>query len=178
MRRPNQLSKRLTLALLALASVAGCAGTPGPDPRNGFAERNVGKTLVIYPQGAGTQVVYLGEGGDLFLWSADTPNLRQGTWTYELLPTGGTTSYQGAGTINQQVATPETAWGICLDAPGAGQVPPPPDGGDRTCALLGTYEAQVTERAQGDAFGLSSGQAPGAIPPGRQLTAADLAALR
>lgn len=178
MRVSYQLAGRLAAALFAAATLAACAGGPDADPRAGFSERNVGKTLITYAEGAGTRVIYLGPDRQLHIWSSASPDAQSGGWQYELLPTGGATTPQGAGAINQQIASPTTAWGICLDAPGTGQVPPPPTGGERNCMLLSDYEAQISERASDDIFNLRSGRVPAPMPPGRRLSATDLAALR
>ena len=169
---------RLSVVAGALVALAGCGTVTGPDERAEFAARNEGKTLITYAEPTGTRVVYLAPDGELHLWSSAWPDAQSGSWRYELLATGAATTFQGTGNINQQVASPETAWAICLDAPGTGQVPPPPSGSEKDCTLLAQYDAQISERADDDVFNLSSGRVPAPMPPGRRLSATDLAALR
>lgn len=168
--------------LLPLPAVAGalllsaCAAVPlGPDPRDEFAERNVDKTLATFVQGMGTQVVHMAPDGQLYLWSSANTNVQRGEWRYDLLATGSATTYQGAGGINVPVEELATDWGICFKyIDENGNILRRPAGGDWNCALFGDYEPLITERAEGDAFGLSGGQAPGEIPAEALLTLAQL----
>ena len=163
----------LVFALL----LAGCAAA-APDPRPAFTERNIGRTLVTHVPGLGTQAVYLAPAGELLLWSAASPQVQRGTWRLDQLATGSATTYQGAAGINYPVQQLETAWGICFqyrDATGA--VLRRPEGGDWNCAVLADYEALVVGRGDGDAFGLTDGAPPAAMPPGALLGLEQLRAL-
>lgn len=147
----------------------------GPDPRDEFSARNVDKTLATYVDGLGTQVVHMTSGGQLYLWSSANENVQTGEWRYDLLATGAATTYQGAGGINVPVEELATDWGLCfkyLDA--SGKVLRRAEGGDWNCALFTDYERLIVERAEGDAFGLSQGRAPGQMPVGARLTLAQL----
>lgn len=160
------MTRTLVFALL----LAGCGVVQGPDPREGFTERNVGRTLVTHVEGLGTQAVYLEPGGGLWVWSAAGPGVRRGSWRYDLLATGAATTYQGAAGINHPVEELATAWGICLQfRDEAGNVLRRQGGGDWNCALLPDYEALVVARAEGDAFGLADGEPPARMPEGALL---------
>lgn len=174
------ISSLLRASLLAgvLGLLSACGAATGTDERAEFAARNEGRTLIAHSEALGTQVVYLAPGGKQFTWSAAAPLAQSGAWKYELLATGTTTTYQGTGVINQQVAAPESAWGICVDAPIAAQTPPPPESSDGSCLLLSVYEAQISERIDDDIFDLQSGKVPAPLPPGRRLSSSDLVALR
>lgn len=160
-------------SLLMLAACAG--GAVGPDPRDGFTERNVGKTVITYVDGLGTQAVYFAPSGGLHLWSSAADNTQGGDWKYDVLATGQATTYQGAGGINHPVQELETAWGVCFRYRDANdEILRRPEGGDWNCALLGDYEALIVDRAQGDIFSLQSGKVPAAMPKGERLLGSDL----
>lgn len=170
------MGRRAALLLLLLAG--GCAGVAAPDPRPGFTERNVGRTLVTHVPERGAQAVYLAHDGGLFLWSSASPQAQRGEWRFDQLATGAATTYQGAAGINHPVQELQTGWGVCFryrDASGA--VLRRPEGGDWNCALLADYEALVAGRAEGDAFGLADGEPPAAMPPGALLSLDALGAL-
>ena len=164
------------LATLLCIAIMGCATIDvGPDPRDEFSERNVGKTLATYVDGLGTQVVHLADDGQLYVYSGASPSVQKGDWKFDILATGAATTYQGAGGINVPVEELETAWGVCFrykDA--AGNIVRRPAGGDWNCALLTDYEPLITERMNGDVFGLARGQTPGEMPQGARVTLAQL----
>ena len=164
------------LPLIAALLLTACATLPvGPDPRDEFTNRNIGKTLATYVDGLGTQVVHMTSGGELYLWSSANTAVQRGEWRYDLLATGAATTYQGAGGINVPVEELATDWGVCfkyLDA--AGNILRRQGGGDWNCALFSDYEPLIVERADGDAFGLSQGRAVAEMPVGPRLTLAQL----
>ncbi|MEM1300770.1 MAG: hypothetical protein AAGH68_15980 [Pseudomonadota bacterium] len=163
------------LALLGSLLLAACTVQTGPDPRDGFSERNVGRTVITYVDGLGTQAVYLQPSGGLHLWSSAGDNAQSGDWKYDVLATGAATTYQGAGGINHPVQELETAWGVCFRYRDAnGEILRRPEGGDWNCALLADYEALIIDRAQGDIFSLQSGKVPGPMPKGERLTGSEL----
>lgn len=165
--------------VIAVGLMAGCTIDTGPDPRDGFTERNIGKTVVTYVDQLGTQAVYLAPGGNVYLWSAASTDVQEGDWKYEVLATGSATTYQGAGGINHPVEELETAWGLCFRYRDAqGNILRRPEGGDWNCALLPDYEDLIIDRAEADIFNLESGKAPGTMPPGRRMTGAELESLR
>ncbi len=167
---------RLTLFIPLLA--AGCAIASGPDPRAGFTERNVGKTLVTHVEGLGTQAVYMAPDGELFLWSSASPAVQRGNWRFDALATGAATTYQGAAGINYPVQELETEWGVCFQyRDAAGRILRRAEGGDWNCALLADYEGLVAGRAEGDAFGLADGTPPAPMPAGALLGLDELGAL-
>lgn len=170
-RARRRLSGAMPGRLAVLLLLAGCGAVAAPDPRPGFAERNVGRTLVTHVPERGTQAVHLAPDGALHLWSSASPQVQRGEWRFDQLATGAATTYQGAAGINHPVQELETDWGLCFryrDATGA--ILRRPEGGDWNCALLADYEALVAERAQGDAFGLADGAPPAAMPPGTLLS--------
>lgn len=171
--------KSSCLSLIAtLLFLSACAEVSGPDPRDGFTERNVGKTLVTYVDGLGSQVVHMSEGGDLFLWSSAGPGTQRGSWRYDILATGAATTYQGAGGVNHPVQELETAWGICFRYQDAeGNIVRRPNGGDWNCALFSDYEALIVERTPGDAFALSSQPEREALPAERRLSVREISSL-
>lgn len=166
------------LCLAALSALAACAEiATGPDPRDGFSERNIGQTVVTHVERMGTQAVYMAPSGDLYVWSGANPEVQRGSWRYDILATGQATTYVGAGGINHPVEELETQWGICFQyRDAAGNILRRREGGDWNCALLTDYEALIVDRAAGDTLGLSRGGARPAMPPGL-LTAAQLARL-
>ena len=163
----------LLLSMMLLTSA--CAVQTGPDPLEPFKERNVGKTVVTYVNPLGTQAVYLEPSGKLYLWSAAQEAVQQGSWKFDVLATGVSTTYQGAAGINHPVQELETAWGVCFRYRDAnGEILRRPEGGDWNCALLADYEALIVDRAQGDIFSLQSGKVPAKMPSGQRLLGSDL----
>ena len=166
----------LLLSMILLTSA--CAVQTGPDPLQPFKERNVGKTVVTYVNPLGTQAVYLEPSGKLYLWSAAQEAVQQGSWKFDVLATGVSTTYQGAAGINHPVQDLETAWGICFRYQAAdGTILRRPEGGDWNCALLPDYEALIIDRGLDDIFGLTDGTAPAIMPPEKRLTGSELEAL-
>lgn len=166
------------LLLPIILLVSACAVQTGPDPRDPFTERNVGKTVVTYVNPLGTQAVYLEPSGKLYLWSAAQEPVQTGEWKLDILATGVNTTYQGAGGINHPVQDLETAWGICFRYKAAdGSILRRAEGGDWNCALLPDYEALIIDRGVGDIFKLTDGKAPAIMPPERRMTGSDLDAL-
>ena len=166
---------RFILPALLLMLSACDTVVKGPDPRDEFSDRNVGKTLVTYVDGLGSQVVHMAQSGKLYLWSSAGPEVQLGDWRYDILATGNATSYQGAGGINHPVEELETAWGICfryLDK--QGNILRRPSGGDWNCALLQDYEALIIERAAGDPLRLASKGPREPLPSGIPLTMAQI----
>lgn len=164
--------------IVAAGTLAACTVETGPDPRDTFSERNVGKTVITYVPELGTQAVYIAPQGTFHVWSSAQPPVQTGDWKYEILATGNATTYQGAGGINYPVEELETAWGVCYRyVNAAGEIIRRPEGGDWNCALLPDYEALIIDRANGDIFNLQSGQPPATMPPGRRLTGSELEAL-
>ncbi len=157
--------------------LAGCTG--GQDPAvEAFTERSVGKTLVTYVEGYGTQVVFLSPDGELRLWHAGKDAIQAGRWKYDVLATGAATSYVGTAGINHPVEELETTPGLCFKyLDGAGNVIRRLNGGDWNCASFPDYEALVTERAEGDFFRLMGGNSPGLMPAEQKLSIAELSTL-
>lgn len=165
-------------SVLLLLLLAGCAVARGPDPREGFTARNVGKTLVTHVEGLGTQVVYMAPDGALYLWSSASPAAQRGQWRYDVLATGAATTYQGAAGINHPVQELQNEWGLCFQyRDHAGRILRRVEGGDWNCAVLADYEALVVDRAVGDAFGLADGAPPATMPPGSLMGVEALRAL-
>ena len=168
----------LPLLLPLSLILSACAVATGPDPRDPFRERNVGKTVVTYVNPLGTQAVYLEPSGKLYLWSAAQEPVQQGDWKFDVLATGVSTTYQGAAGINHPVQDLDTSWGICFRYKAAdGTILRRAEGGDWNCALLQDYEALIIDRGLADIFGLADGTAPASMPPGERLTGSELEAL-
>lgn len=163
---PGRL-RRVRAPVLLLILVTGCGIASGPDPREGFTARNVGKTLVTHVENLGTQALYMAPDGTLHLWSSASPAVQRGRWRYDVLATGAATTYQGAAGINYPVQELQNEWGVCFQFHDeTGRILRRPEGGDWNCALLPDYEALVVGRAEGDAFGLTDGAPPAAMPAG------------
>lgn len=161
------------MKLIALASfllLTACTSVSGPDPRDGFSERNIGSTVVTHVGRLGTQAVYFEPSGALYLWSSAKPNTQVGAWKYDLLATGSAATYQGSAGINYSVEELETDWGICFQyKDAAGNILRRREGGDWNCALFADFEALVIDKAPGDVFALAEGRAPAAMPPDARL---------
>lgn len=168
--------KPISLAPILLLSA--CTAISGPDPRDGFAERNVGSTVVTHVDRFGTQAVYFEPSGALYLWSAAKDGVQVGAWKYDLLATGTAATYQGSAGINYSVEELETDWGICFQYKDeAGNILRRREGGDWNCALLTDFEALVFDKAPGDVFALAGGRAPASMPPEARLPIAALRGL-
>ncbi len=169
---------RFFLLAFTLLLPAACAVQTGPDPRDPFTERNIGKTVITYIGDLGTQAVYFEPSGKLYLWSGAQEAVQRGDWKFDILATGASTTYQGAGGINHPVQDLDTEWGICFRYLSAdGQILRRREGGDWNCALLRDYEALIIDRGLDDIFQLSDGTAPAVMPIGKRLTGSDLDAL-
>lgn len=171
--------KSFSLSLVASCMlISSCAEVSAPDPREGFTERNVGKTLVTYVEQLGSQVVHMSDDGRLYLWSSAGPGTQKGSWRYDILATGAATTYQGAGGVNHPVQELETAWGICFRYEDeSGKIVRRPNGGDWNCALFNDYESLIVDRASGDSFDLTRQSTRNPLPAGRKLSVEEIAAL-
>lgn len=168
----------MTRLLPLLFLLAACTAQVGPDPRDPFRERNVGKTVITFVDRLGTQAVFFDASGKLFLWSAASDTVQRGDWKFDELATGVATTFQGAAGVNHPVEDLQTAWGVCFRYRGPdGQILRRPQGGDWNCATLADYEALIIDRAAGDIFTLSDGTAPAAMPAGQRMTGIELEAL-
>jgi hypothetical protein len=133
----------LIATLLGLVHLAACAPPPPSQPSSpveSFSRRYNGKTVLFYERSHGNQIEYYDPGGGAFLWYPGNSRVVSGDWRPD---DRGICLRYGANTYNAVTHEHGGAWG---------------------CATSESLDSDVVDSAQGDVFGLATGNIPYELP--------------